>query len=155
VGVTAWLAPAPPDRRPALPVAGGSPRQTRDRAPGACPAHGGDGGHAPPRLPWERRPGAAGPKGLRGYAVAHQRVTRWQDGLPDRPVWLVRQRPGGAALAAAYARSHASARPPGAPASGSAGGAGPWHQASQQAKPRGAWPLLKSVSMVAGTVLGG
>lgn len=63
MGVTAWLAPAPPDRRPALPVAGGSPRQTRDRAPGACPAHGGDGGHAPPRLPLGAPPGGSRPQG--------------------------------------------------------------------------------------------
>jgi hypothetical protein len=49
-----------------------------------------------PAAHWYRRTGSAGTKGPIAYAFARQRVPLCQEGLPDRPVWLVLKRTVGA-----------------------------------------------------------
>ena len=59
-----------------------------------------------------RRKVSEGTKGPITDEFARQRVTRWKDGLPDRPVWLVIKRTLGAEPSYAYALSNAPASIP-------------------------------------------
>jgi SRSO17 transposase len=61
---------------------------------------------------WYRRTVSEGTKGPIAYAFARQRVTRGQEGLPDRTGWLVIQRTLGASPTYAYSLSKAPASPP-------------------------------------------
>src|SRR5262249_44911973 len=67
------------------------------------------------RLPasaWDRRPVAEGTKGPLISALARQRVTLCQDGLPERTVWLVIKRREGASPSYSYYISNAPASTP-------------------------------------------
>jgi hypothetical protein len=65
-----------------------------------------------PASSWYRRTVSEGTKGPMEYAFARQRVTLCKEGLPERSVWLVIQRPVGADPAYSYAISNAPASPP-------------------------------------------
>jgi SRSO17 transposase len=66
----------------------------------------------PPASHWYHRKVSEGTKGPIEYEFARQRVTLCKDGLPDRPVWLVIKRTGGADPAYSYAISNAPASTP-------------------------------------------
>jgi len=61
---------------------------------------------------WYRRTGSEGPKGPIAYACARKRVTRRQEGLPDRTGWLVIKRTLGARPTSGYDFSKAPASTP-------------------------------------------
>jgi hypothetical protein len=63
----------------------------------------------------DRRQVSAGTQGPLEYAVARPRVTRYQDGLPDRTVWLVSKRTVGPEPSYASASSIAPASTPVSP----------------------------------------
>jgi SRSO17 transposase len=65
-----------------------------------------------PPSSWYRRQVAEGTKGPIVYAFARQRVTLCKDGLPERPVWLVIKRTGGAEPRFSYYISNAPASTP-------------------------------------------
>jgi SRSO17 transposase len=60
---------------------------------------------------WSRRPVAEGTQGPMAYAVTNRRGTRCRDGLPDRAVGLLSQRPRGAAPSYWYDLSNAPRSP--------------------------------------------
>jgi SRSO17 transposase len=67
------------------------------------------------RLPassWYRRTVSEGTKGPIAYEFARQRVTLCKDALPERPVWLVMKRRGGAEPVYAYYISNAPVSTP-------------------------------------------
>jgi DDE superfamily endonuclease len=65
-----------------------------------------------PAARWSRRQVSEGPQGPSVSACARQRVTRCQDGLPERTVWLVRHRTMGAEPLFSASISHAPASTP-------------------------------------------
>jgi len=65
-----------------------------------------------PASRWYRRKVSEGTKGPIESAFARQRVTRCQEGLPERPVWLVIMRTVGATPVYSYSISNAPASTP-------------------------------------------
>ena len=81
-------------------------------APGSAPSRVATVAASLPASRWYRRQVSEGTKGPLAYEFARQRVILCQEGLPDRPVWLVSKRTWGAEPSYAYAISHAPARTP-------------------------------------------
>ena len=65
-----------------------------------------------PAARWYQRTVSEGTKGPIAYAFARQRVTLCKEGLPDRTVWLVIKRTGGAKPVYSYYISNAPASTP-------------------------------------------
>jgi len=65
-----------------------------------------------PASHWYQRTVSEGTKGPITYAFARQRVTLCKEGLPDRTVWLVIKRTGGAKPVYSYYISNAPASTP-------------------------------------------
>jgi SRSO17 transposase len=120
VGVTTCVA-MPADPRCWLPAprpqehvyrSKGAVRSTRVVAPDTAPCPVATVAARRPASRWSQRQGSEGTQGPIVYAVARQRVTLCKDGVPERTVWLVIQRPLGAEPSYSDSLSNAPARPP-------------------------------------------